>query len=74
LFFSNGEVKIYDVLPSINQGGVFAQLRNPKRFSTVKMVNRVAVWNFIGEPINDIDICSEVLYWDSVSEEEYQKK
>ena len=68
LFFSNGEIKIYDFKPNIDKGGRIAELlKNKERFFTVKIVGRTAVWNFTGKPLDDIDICPEVLYWDSVS-------
>ena len=68
LFFSNGEIKIYDVKPLLENGGEITDLlKDKKRFSTVKMVNRTAVWNFTGRKSDDIDICPEVLYWDSES-------
>ena len=68
LFFSNGEIKIYDVKPLVEKGGKITEpLKQFENFATVKIKNRRILWNFTGKPINDIDICSELLYWDSTS-------
>ena len=69
LFFSNGEIKIYNVAPLIEKGGYIAeQLKNMHNFSKAKLIKRRVVWNFTKEPLDDIDICPEVLYWDSISD------
>lgn len=65
LFFSNGEVKIYDIKPLL-QKKTFEILRDKSLFSKVRIEHRAAMWNFTGNELDDIDIDPEVLYWDSV--------
>ncbi|MCL1945529.1 MAG: DUF2442 domain-containing protein [Chitinivibrionia bacterium] len=65
--FSNGEVKRFNVLPLINKGGVFAQLKDINKFNGVKIAYDTAVWSFTDREIDDIDICIESLYWDGES-------
>lgn len=56
--FENGEVKIFDVKPFLNDG-VFVELRNLAYFKTVKILNGTVSWN------DKQDICPDTLYEDS---------
>lgn len=67
LYFSNGEVKVYDIKPLLKKKS-FEILKDKTRFSKVKINDRAIVWNFTGNELDDIDICPENLYWDSVPE------
>ena len=59
VFFSNGEVKIFDVKPYLELK-VFAPVKDKSFFAKVKTEFNTVVWN------DRIDIDPEELYWDSV--------
>jgi hypothetical protein len=61
VFFSNGKIKIYDVKPLLNDE-VYAPLKNKSLFDSVYVACSSAAWD------DDIDICPESLYWESVTE------
>jgi hypothetical protein len=61
LTFSNGEVRIYDVAPLIEQGGVFEALKDESAFRSVHPWHGTVQW------AGGQDICPDTLYEDSVS-------
>lgn len=60
LTFSNGEVRIYDVRPLLEQGGVFTELKDPSAFRSVHSWHGTVQW------AGGQDICPDTLYEDSV--------
>lgn len=60
LLFNNGEKKKFDAKPLLELP-VYASLRNIGFFKTVKADNMCVYWN------DDIDICPDMLYTQSVS-------
>jgi hypothetical protein len=58
LVFTNGEEKIFDTKPYLNNG-VFQQLKDPKEFKSVRPFMGSILWN------NDIDLCPDTLYLES---------
>jgi hypothetical protein len=63
LTFDNDEKKIFDVTPYL-EDKYFAPLKNPTIFRSVK-INPITV-----EWLNEIDICPDELYYNSVLAEE----
>jgi len=63
LFFSNGKIKYYDVKPLLSDE-VYAPLKNKLLFNSVYVACSAASWN------DEIDICPECLYWESVLEKD----
>ena len=61
VFFSNGEVKIFDVNPYLKYKS-FAPIKDKEFFAKAKTQYNTVLWN------DKIDIDPEELYWDSVSE------
>ncbi|MBM4030261.1 MAG: DUF2442 domain-containing protein [Planctomycetes bacterium] len=59
LTFDNGEQRVFDVEPYLTKG-VFAELREPGRFNTVRVSFDTVEWP------NGADLCPEVLYEESV--------
>ena len=69
-YFTNGEVKRYDVSRAIRLGGVFAPLKNQKVFKRAVMVmDGVLSFDISGkrDPYDMVDICADVVYADGVS-------
>lgn len=62
LTFSNGETRVYDVGPLLEQGGVFAELRDESAFRSVHAWHGTVQWS------GGQDICPDTLYEDSVPE------
>jgi hypothetical protein len=60
LTFSNGEVRIYDVTPVLEQGGVFEALKDESAFRSVHPWRGTVQW------AGGQDICPDTLYEDSV--------
>ena len=60
LTFANGEVRIYDVLPLLEQGGVFAELKDESAFRSVHPWHGTVQW------AGGQDICPDTLYEDSI--------
>jgi hypothetical protein len=60
LTFSNGEVRIYDVSPLLDQGGVFDELKNASAFRSVHPWHGTVQW------AGGQDICPDTLYEDSI--------
>jgi hypothetical protein len=60
LTFSNGETRVYDVGPLLEQGGVFAELRDESAFRSVHPWHGTVQWS------GGQDICPDTLYEDSV--------
>lgn len=61
LTFTNGESRIYDMATLIEQGGVFAELKNSSLFRSVKPAYGSVQW------AGGQDVCPDTLYLDSVS-------
>jgi hypothetical protein len=59
LTFSNGEVRIYDVAPLLEQGGVFETLKDESAFHSVHPWHGSVQW------AGGQDICPDTLYEDS---------
>jgi len=57
--FSTGENKIYDVSPLLGFP-VFSALKNKKFFDSAKIQYGTVAWN------DDIDLCPEIIYNDSM--------
>ncbi len=60
LTFSNDEVRIYDVRPVIEQGGVFDELKDESVFRSVHPWHGTVQW------ARGQDICPDTLYEDSI--------
>ena len=60
LTFSNGEVRIYDVRPLLEQGGVFDELKDESAFCSVHPWHGTVQW------AGGQDICPDTLYEDSI--------
>lgn len=60
LAFSNGEIRVYDASPLLEQGGVFAELKDISVFRSVHPWHGVVQW------AGGQDICPDTLYEDSV--------
>ena len=61
VYFSNKEIKIYDVKPLLNYK-MFVPIIDKKKFAKAKVKYNTVIWN------ENIDIDPEDLYWSSVSE------
>jgi len=61
LIFTNGENRIFDVGPLINERKRFKELENSILFNTVKASHGTVEW------IHEQDICPDWLYEDSIS-------
>ena len=60
LTFSNGEQKIFDVKPYLLKG-IFSQLADERIFNQVRPFNGSIIWP------NDLDLCPDTLYEESLS-------
>jgi hypothetical protein len=60
LTFTNHEKKMFDVKPYLNKG-IFTELKDVANFNSVKIFNGTVLWQ------NDIDLCPDTLYLDSVT-------
>ena len=60
LTFTNGEVRMYDVRPLLDQGGVFRELKDEAAFRSVHPWHGTVQW------AGGQDICPDTLYEDSV--------
>ena len=60
LTFSNGEVRVYDVRPLLEQGGVFDELKDESAFRSVHPWHGTVRW------AGGQDICPDTLYEDSI--------
>jgi len=60
LTFSNGEVRVYDVRPLLEQGGVFNELKDESAFRSVHPWHGTVQW------AGGQDICPDTLYEDSI--------
>ncbi|MFZ4396196.1 MAG: DUF2442 domain-containing protein [Kiritimatiellia bacterium] len=60
LTFTNGEERIYDVNPLLDQGGVFRELKDESAFRSVHSWHGTVQW------AGGQDICPDTLYEDSV--------
>jgi hypothetical protein len=60
LIFENGEERIFDVTPYLDRG-IFASLKDPKLFSTVRVVAGSIEWE------NELDLSYDTLYLESRS-------
>jgi hypothetical protein len=56
LAFSNGEIRIYDVAPLVEQGGVFEALKDESAFRSVHPWHGTVQW------AGGQDICPDTLY------------
>jgi len=64
LTFDNGEQRVFDVEPYLSRG-IFAELREPGRFNTVRVSFDTVEWP------NGADLCPEVLHGESVAGERF---
>ena len=60
LTFSNGEVRLYDASPLLDQGGIFAELKDESAFRSVHPWHGTVQW------AGGQDVCPDTLYEDSV--------
>jgi len=60
LTFSDGEERIYDASPLLDQGGVFRELKDESAFRSVHPWMGTVQW------VGGQDICPDTLYEDSV--------
>lgn len=60
LRFEDGELRRFDVLPYIERGGVFAQLRDPGVFRSARVVAGAVEW------AGEVDLSHDTLYLRSV--------
>lgn len=58
LGFSNHETRIFDVSPYLEKG-IFCELKLPKMFNTVKVIDGTIQW------LNEADFCPDTLYLES---------
>jgi len=59
LTFSNGEVRLYDASPLLDQGGIFAELKDESAFRSVHLWHGTVQW------AGGQDVCPDTLYEDS---------
>lgn len=59
LFFTNGEIKIFDVKPYLTTG-LFEELKDISLFNSVKPFMDSIQWN------NGLDLCPDTLYLESI--------
>lgn len=64
--FDNGEKRLSDIKPLLSKK-VFAPLKNPEIFNNVYIEYGAVTWKADGE---EIDICPDKMYTDSVQIEE----
>jgi len=65
VYFSNGQIRHFDMNPLIEKGGVFARLRDTQFFrDRLTVMNATAAWDITGDhdPTRCIDIDPETLY------------
>lgn len=62
--FENGEKRIKDIKPLIKRGGIWDILKNKSIFNNVYIVYGAVTWK--DNNGNEIDICSDKLYMDSI--------
>jgi len=67
LIFTNGEIKIFDMNPYLNIG-VFQELNDWNMFNTVKPFLGSIQWK------NELDLCPDTLYMDSIEIENTEIK
>ena len=60
LTFSNGEIRVYDASPLLEQGGVFAELKDESAFRSVHPWHGSVQW------AGGQDVCPDTLYEDSI--------
>ena len=60
LTFTNGKQKVYDMSKQLKQD-VFSPLKNTDFFNRVYVEHGTAVWN------DDLDICPDELYYNSIT-------
>ncbi len=58
--FENGEVRIFDVSPYLDNG-IFKELKSKEKFNSAKVVEGTVQW------INEADFCPDTLYMDSIA-------
>jgi len=58
LEFSNGEWRLFDVLPYMDKG-IFKQLKSKEVFNSIKIADGTVRW------INEADFCPDTLYLES---------
>lgn len=63
VYFDDGRIKRYSVEPLLEEGGVFAQLKDPEFFSKcLTVLNGTVAWSPDFNPENCIDIDPLVIY------------
>ena len=65
VYFSNGQVKLYNAKPLIEKGGVFKKIADIDVFMrTCTVLNRTLAWDLSGrfDPTTCIDVDPEVIY------------
>lgn len=62
--FENGEKRVGDIKPLLERGGIFTDLKNIGIFNSVYIEYGAVTWKDANG--NEIDICSDKLYMDSV--------
>jgi len=71
LNFENGEKRIYDMSKRLN--GVFEHLKDYHKFGAVKVIDGTLTWflnnNLSTNVCNEIDICPDSAYLDSIPAE-----
>lgn len=67
LIFNDKKIKVVDVEPYLD-GGIFLDLKDPKYFKRVKVVEGTIVWP------NEADFCPDVLYEIGVEVKETPKR
>lgn len=65
VYFSDGKIKLYDVKPIIDRGGVFKQIASPERFQKLcTVLNGTLAWDIGGnfDPTKCIDLDPCTIY------------
>jgi hypothetical protein len=62
--FENGEKRVGDINPLIERGGVFTDLKDIRVFGNVYIEYGAVTWK--DKSGNEVDICPDKLYMDSV--------
>ena len=64
VYFSDGKIKLYDMKPTIDKGGVFAKITSIDDFVKCTVMNGTLAWDLSGnfDETNCLDIDPETIY------------
>lgn len=70
VYFADGMIKLYDVKPLIDKGGVFAQISNIDDFiKKCTVLNGTLAWDLSGrfDPTQCLDVDPDIIYQEGLS-------